>query len=462
MRERTRLIVIGGGVAGYSAALRAARVGAEVTLIEKDTLGGTCLNRGCIPTKVYLQAADTIRSIRGAATFGVATDGLDFDFRLLKQRKDQTVARLLRGVKALLKAKEIRIIQGSAQLDDEKTVSVLETGEKLAADRVVIATGSSTVRPSIEGVDSPAVWTSDDCFAAEELPKSIGIIGGGVVGVEFACFFHGVGVQTTVIEAKPGILPGFDREAAGTLEDIMRRLGISIVISASVISLEQQGEGVVTHYRDAKGIYRSLKTERILLCVGRKPFWRGLGLERLGIATEGDAIRANGRMESNIPGIFAAGDVTGGPMLAHLAAAQGECAAFNALDGAADLSGRAVPYCVYAFPELAAVGLTEEEAAQRFGAVAVGRFPLRANGKAHVLGETEGFFKVVAHREQGRLLGVHILAPHATEMIAAATLALTAGLTVRQAAETIHPHPTLSEALMEAAMSIAGGAVHLP
>ncbi|MCX7635066.1 MAG: dihydrolipoyl dehydrogenase [Syntrophales bacterium] len=458
MVKDLRLIVIGGGVAGYPAAIRAAREAANVTLIEKDALGGTCLNRGCIPTKVFLQAAETLRSLRRAETLGIHAENVTFNFLALQRHKTQIIGRLRKGVEALLKVKKVRIMTGSARLEDERSVSIVETGEKLVADRIIIASGSVPLLPPFVGCDGRDVATSDEFLAAATLPKRVCIIGGGVVGVEFAQFFQAVGVETTIIEALPGLLPGFDKEMAKTVEATLRKTGIAVITSASVVSLAP-GEVI---YRDAAGQIQHVKVEKVLLAVGRRPYWDGIEVEALGIATAGGAIVVNSRMETNIPGIYAAGDVIGGPMLAHLAAAQGECAAVNALGGDADIRQRAVPSCVYTTPELASVGMTEEEAVTQEGDIEIGRFPFRANGKAHITGDVEGFVKIIAGREGGRILGVHILAPHATEMIAEAALAMTAGLTVRALAHTIHPHPTLSEAIMEAAMGLAGGAIHLP
>jgi len=456
-----KLIVIGGGVAGYAAALRAARLGGQVTLIEKDALGGTCLNRGCIPTKCLLRTAEAVREIRRAGTFGIKASFEGIDLGAVMRRKDDVVKRLARGLGALVKAGGVKLVGGTATLRDERSVEIVETGEIIRGERIVIATGSVPGRLPTPGSIGGAVMDSDAALALDRLPQSVIVIGGGVVGVEFAQFFHGLGVETTIIEGLPSLLAGLDSDLSSLFQRCLVRDGMRVVTGAMVKEVgERAGRPVVRYERDKEGEV-AVTAEKVLIAVGRRPAHEGLGIERLFLPTRDGAIVVDERMETPVRGVYAAGDVTGPPMLAHAGLAQGACAAANALGGDEAMTGRAVPLCVYTNPEIASVGLSEEAAKERHGHVRTARFPLRANGKALILNETEGFVKVVAEGEGGRIVGVHILGPHATELAAAASMVVTLKLTAREAASVVHPHPTLSEAFWEAAAALCGEAVHV-
>lgn len=460
MAEGTQVLIIGGGVAGYPAAIRASRMGAEVTLVEKDTLGGTCLNWGCIPTKALLQAASVVRTLKTADVFGIRCQGYEVDFGAVMSRKNAVVTRLTRGVAALLKARKINVIQGTASFVDANSVRIEESGAVIRADRIIIATGSRPGRIPLQGIDGPGVLDSNQVLSLTSLPKSAIVIGGGVIGVEFAQFLAALGTRVTILEIMPGLVSGMDREIAALLEKRTAMSGIEVVTGASVKSIAGAGEGLaVTYTVSDKNV--TANAENVIVSVGRKPDFSLLGVDRIGIRHEKGAISVDGRMETNIPGIYAAGDVVGGIMLAHLASAEGECAAQNALGQASDMSYGAVPSCIYTFPEVASVGLTEEQAWQTHD-IRVGRFPFRANGKAVVLNELEGMVKILSDGSSGEVLGVHIIGPHATELIAEAVLGIRKKMTAGDFAHTIHPHPTLSEALMEAAMTLTEGAVHIP
>jgi dihydrolipoamide dehydrogenase len=460
MADKTRITIIGGGVGGYPAAIRAARMGAEVTLIEKDALGGTCLNWGCIPTKALLQSATVARMMKKSDVFGIRCKGYEVDFGAVMARKNTVVAQLTRGVGALLKAKKVKVIQGTASFIDPKIVQVNETGEKILGDKILIASGSKPGRIPIEGIDGPDVMDSNQVLAMKALPKSVVVIGGGVIGVEFAQFLVGMGTEVTIIEMLPGLIPGVDKEIAALLEKQIAAAGVKIVTSCAVKGIaHKKTENTVTYTIGDKT--ETVTAEKVFLTVGRKPDFSLLDIDKAGVKHERGAIVVNEFMETNVPGIYAAGDVVGGIMLAHLASAEGECAVRNALGHREAMSYKAVPACIYTAPEVACVGLSEEQARER-GEILIGRFPFRGNGKALVLNEVEGMVKIISDKKFGEVLGVHIVGPHATDLIAEAVLGMTLEMTAEDLAGAIHPHPTVSEAIMEAAMAITGGAIHMP
>lgn len=457
MSEPKKLVVIGGGIAGYPAAIAAARLGVQVTLVEKADLGGTCLNRGCIPTKAMLQAAKVRRTVGEAAEFGIGGGQGKVNLAKLMARKDRVVAGLRDGVASLLRAKKIQVIQGEAELPDPRTVKV---GQKtVSADAVIVATGSQPTTPPIPGLEKVEYWDSNAFLAMKSLPTSAVIIGGGVVGLEFAQILADLGAKVLVLEMLAQVAPGMDPELAQGLQKALAAQGVEIVTGAKVEKVTG-GKQATVHYQ-VGGQGRQAKAERLIVAAGRAPSLGGIDAAKLGLATEGSALQVDRGLATNLPGVYAAGDVIGGIMLAHLAMAEGECAAHNALGGARAMDYTAIPSCVYTSPEAAWVGLSEEQATQR-GPVQVGRFPFMAVGKARVLGSSEGLVKIVAGRKHGELLGVHILGPHATDLIAEAVLALKLECTAEELSAAIHPHPTLSEAMMEAGMSLCGGAVHMP
>jgi len=460
MANVKKITIIGGGVGGYPAAIRAARMGAEVTLIERDALGGTCLNRGCIPTKALLQSAAVVATIKHSDVFGIRNNGYDIDFSAVMKRKNEIVRRLCLGVKSLLTAKKVKIVKGTAAFIDERTVEIVETGERIAADNILIASGSKSGKIPIEGIDGPHIMNSDQILTIQSLPKSVIIIGGGVIGVEFAQFFNEMGTDVTILELMPNLIPGLDHEVATVLKKIIAKSGIKVITSATVKRIrEQKGQQVVCYAIGDEELEST--AEEVILTVGRTPDFSDLQIDRIGIACEGGAIAVNDHMETSIPGIYASGDVVGGIMLAHVASAEGECAVKNALGHESVMSYRAVPSCIYTTPEVACAGLTEEEARKTHD-IQIGRFSFRGNGKALILNDTEGMVKIVSDKQHGEILGVHIIGPHATDMISEAALAMNMEATVEELAHTIHPHPTISEAIMEAAMTLTGGAINMP
>jgi dihydrolipoamide dehydrogenase len=359
-----------------------------------------------------------------------------------------------------MKAGKIKVVQGTATFVDSKTVQVTETGEKIRADAILIATGSKPGSIPVEGIDGPDVLDSKQVLSLTSLPASVVVIGGGVIGVEFAQFLAAMGTRVTILEMMPGLVPGVDREVASLLEKRTIMSGIEVVTGASVKGIARMGtENVVTYTVGDKTATAS--AEKILLTVGRRPDFSLIDVDRVGVRHENGAIVVDEYMQTNIPGVYAAGDVVGGIMLAHLASAEGECAVKNILGSREAMSYRAVPSCIYTSPEVASVGLTEEKARQSHD-IRVGRFPFRANGKAVVLNEMEGMVKIISDGTSGEVLGVHIIGPHATDLIAEAVLGMRKKMTAGDFAHAIHPHPTLSEAIMEAAMTLTGGAIHVP
>ncbi len=458
---KKRIIIIGGGVGGYPGAIRAARMGAEVTLIERDALGGTCLNYGCIPTNALLKSADVIRTMKDSESFGIRCKGYEINFPAIMDRKNSVVAQLTRGVSVLLSAKKIKVIKGTASFVDAKTVQITETGEKVRGDAILIASGSKPGTIPVNGLDGPDVMDSNQVLAMKTVPKSVVVIGGGVIGVEFAQFLTAMGAQVAIIEMMPGLVPGLDKEISASLQKHLEKAGVKVITGAAVqgVSTGNPGNNTVTYKTGDKN--ESVTAEKVFLTVGRKPDFSLLNIDKIGIKQERGAIIVNDFLETSVPGIYAAGDVIGGIMLAHLASAESECAIKNIMGYKEAMNYKAVPSCIYTTPEVGCVGLTEEAAKQQ-GEIKVGRFPLRGNGKALVLNETEGMVKIISDRKYGEILGVHIIGPHATDMIAEAVLGMTMEMTAEELANAIHPHPTVSEAIMEAAMVISGGAVHIP
>ena len=459
--EKNNITIIGAGPGGYVAAIRAAQLGAQVTLIEKDTLGGTCLNRGCTPTKALLHSVDVFSLVQNAKTFGVVANKVSLDFSELTRRKEMVVKQLVSGVTALMRKNKIKVVTGTGTLINSRTVRVAENGEEIKSDSIIIATGSEPVVPRIDGIDSSGVLNSDGFLSISQLPSSTVILGGGVIGLEFAQISGRMGAKVTIIEMMPQIIPREDMEIASLLRDILKQDGIEIFTGAEVTHIEgtEQGEKVIS-FRTKEGDSQ-IKAEQVVISVGRQANTDGLGIEKLGITSDKGRIVVNEQMETSVSGVYAIGDVIGGHMLAHVAMHEGICAAENALGNKNQMSYRAVPRCVYTLPEMAAVGLTEAEAREEHQDVQVGRFSFSGNGRALTLNQTQGMVKIIADTTYGEILGVHIIGPNATELIAEAVLAIQLEATYKDLANAIHAHPTLSEAMGEAALGVEGRTIHL-
>jgi len=459
--KRKRVIVIGGGVGGYPAATVAARLGAEVTLIEKDQVGGTCLNWGCVPTKSLLQSCQVVKTIEEANLFGIESYGYGFDLEKIMNRKNEVVEQLRGGVEKLLAAKKVRVVKGTAELVDSSTVMILETQEEIKSDTIIIATGSTPAKPEIEGAEGPDIWDSNDFLKMEKLPKTVAIIGGGVIGVEFAQILNKLNVDVTILEVMENLVPGIDKEIALALQESIMGEGIKVFANACVEKIQHQsGQNTVSFLCEDK--VQECVAEKVIFSVGRNPDLTWIDLDRIGLAQVRGALLVNERMETNVSGIYAVGDVVGGMMLAHVAIAESECAARNAMGQRSKVSYRAIPSCIYTSPEVASVGLSEEEARKEQHDIQIGRFSFHGSAKALISNQTYGMVKIISERDSGLVLGVHIIGPHATDLISEAVLGMSLKMTVEELAHAVHPHPTLSEAIMESALSVCGGAIHMP
>ena len=452
-----KVVVIGGGPGGYPAAIRAAQMGAQVTLIENNELGGTCLNRGCIPTKALLHSANLFHQTKNAASSGIITAKVKLDFLKVMEHKGGVVKSLVGGLGSILKSNGITVVKGTGAFANAQTVRIVETNEEIRADRIIIATGSVPVRLPIKGADLPGVITSDEALSLTKLPKSILIIGGGVIGIEFAQIFNRMGTHVTVVEMLPQIIPAEDSEIVAKLKAMLVKEGIAIHTDTTVKEIKGKGDKKTVSFGDKEEV-----VDMVLLAVGRAPFTEGLGADTIGLQMEKGTIAVNEYLETNVPGVYAIGDVIGNYMLAHVATSEGEHAAQNALGNLKAMDYKAVPRALYTSPELGSVGLTEKEAKEKYGQIKVGKFPLAASGKALILGEKGGMVKVVAEPKYGEVVGVHILGPHATDLIAEAVLGLHLEAALEEFAHTIHAHPTLSESIMEAALDADGKAIHVP
>lgn len=462
MTIQSDIAIVGAGPGGYVAALRAAQLGAKVVVVEKDRVGGVCLNWGCIPTKTLLRTAEVLTLARAAADYGVVVADARLDWAAAQKRKDGVVRRLTGGVKLLLERAGVRLLAGTARFVSSSALEVAGEGgvERVEARDYVIATGSRPASLPIPGLEGPGVLTSDGALSLESLPASLLIIGAGPIGVEFATLFQACGVQITLVEVLPRVLPTLEVDLGAEVERALKKARVRVHTASKVSKVEPRASRyLVTIQSSSQEI--AVEVDRVLLAVGRRANVEELGLAVLGVEMEKAGIRVDGHMRTNTPHIYAVGDVTGGILLAHVAMHEGIIAVENALGRERVMNYNAVPSCVFTWPEVATVGLTEEAARQQGYDVLVGKFPFRANGKALAQGEHDGLVKVVAESKYGQVLGVHIAGPHASDLIQEGTLALTLESTLDELEATIHPHPTLSEALAEAALAAKGHALHI-
>jgi len=461
MSRHYQIAVIGSGPGGYVAALKAGQLGATTAIVEKALLGGTCLNNGCIPSKALLASAELMYHIHHAAEMGISVpSGSSVDWPKVQARKDKILNTLRGGIKSLLAGRKVTLYQGTAALDGPGRVVVSRPdgpAEVFTADNIIIASGSVPSRIAGWPADPETVCTSDEALHWKTLPARLLIVGGGVIGCEFACMMAALGVEVTVVEMLPQILPNIDAEIAETLAKIFARRGIRIHTGVKIEDLAIADGAVRARLADGK----TIDADRVLVATGRRPNTGGIGLDSVGITTERGFVRVNDRMQTPVKGYWCIGDANGRCLLAHAASAQGITAVENALGHGHELTAP-IPNCVYTFPEIATVGITAEEAKAAGIPVTVGRFPLAFHGRAMAAGDTDGFVKVVRHRETDALLGVHMIGHNVTECIAAAGAMLHQKAAVEDLAEVVFAHPTMSEALKESAEDALSMALHLP
>ncbi len=457
--------IIGSGPGGYVAAIRAAQLGAKVAIVEKQYLGGTCLNVGCIPSKAMLHIAEVMHSFGSFDELGIeVAQPPTFDMSKAVAFKDKVVKRMTGGVGVLMKGNNVDVFDGTGTVDASRTVTVaLNDGsqQQFDADKIILATGSVPLIPPFPGIDGRNVMNSDTCWNLPELPKSMICVGGGVIGMELACMFSALGTQVTVVEMLPYVLAPVDEEVRKLLVRILTKRGINIVTSAKVETISDDGDMKKVTAQTEKG-EQSFTGEYVLIAVSRRA--NTTGLERLmeqGLDTDRGRVRVNEKMETNLPGIYAIGDLVHGAGLAHVASMEGEIASDNAMGHEAKMDYNVVPNPIYTFPEVAFVGLTEAQAKEQQPDARVERFPWTAIGKAVATAETEGFTKVIMGK-YNEILGAHIIGPDATNLISEFSVAMRGELTGDEIIDTIHPHPTLSEGIREAVLAVEGRPVHIP
>ncbi len=458
-----KLTIIGAGPGGYVAALKAAQLGAQVTVIEDREVGGTCLNWGCIPTKALVASAEAYHKAKNLADFGVDFSGdIVPNLSKIMDRKNKVVSTQVKGIRALFKSWGVNLIEGRGVLIAPDKVEVRKkdnTTEIIETDKIIIATGSRPAQIPIFPFDEEQIMSSDGALNVKNIPQSLIIIGAGVIGCEFACIFRELGSEVTILEMMPHAVSTEDREISELLERELKKKKIKLMTGVKVERAEARNDGVRVFLSDGK----ELVAEKLLVSIGRALNTENIGLETVGIqkGTRGEII-TNEKMETNIEGVYAIGDATGGVLLAHVASKEGLVAASNACGKEKKMDYSVVPAAIFTSPEIGSVGLREHQASDKGIKINVGRFQFRALGKAHAMGEIAGMIKIIADAETDKVLGMHIIGPHASDLVHEGALAIQSGLTARELADTIHAHPTLAEGLMEAAEDVHGEAIHAP
>ncbi|NPV70836.1 MAG: dihydrolipoyl dehydrogenase [Firmicutes bacterium] len=456
-------VVVGGGPGGYVAAIKGAQMGGRIALVEKDRVGGTCLNRGCIPTKALVRTAEVLDLARRGAEFGVQVQGTSLDMMKVTARKDMVVSQLVGGVQLLLKSWGVEVIQGAGRVAGPGRVDVVKAdGSTISLDTrtVIIATGSRAVNLPVPGADLQGVLVSEAALDLDHVPPRLAVIGAGVIGIEMACIFRSFGSEVTVLEKLPGILPPVDEEISRRLTALLKRKGIVVQAGVSVEGIGANADGSKRVYgKDQAGNPLQTDCDVAIVSVGRRPDFGGIDLDALGVAYDRKGIKVDEHLMTNVPGIYAVGDVLGRTWLAHVASHEGITAMRNIMGESTSMEYDVIPACVFSSPEIGWVGINEQEARARGLQVKASRFPFSANGRALILGEADGMVKVLAD-QQGRLVGVHILGPHADDLVHEAAAALKMGATACEMAEMIHSHPTLAEAVGEAFLGVDGSPIH--
>jgi len=450
-------VVLGGGPGGYVSAIRLAQLGNKVTLVEQGEIGGTCTNRGCIPTKALIHVSRLVREVRHGERMGIKAPGVEVDFPKVQAWNRSIVDRLRKGVEYLLKANGVEVVKGTASFESANVVVMQPQNDRIRAKVVIIATGSRPSDLPVLRVDSKRILSSDDVFLLGALPRDMVIVGGGVIGVEMATAFASLGTKVTIVEIMEQILPGFSVEVIAPVSDALRRLGVTVHLKTKVVKARYAGDRVRLRLETEE----SLEADYVLVSVGRKPNTDGLNLQSTSVTLDQRRfIKVNNRLETSARGVFAVGDVTGLPYLAHRAMDQGYYAAEIASGLIDMLPPMHTPSVVYSDPEIAVVGMDEQEAVRGGIEVVTGKFPFIACGRSLTMGRTDGFVKLIGDKSSGELLGAQMVGPGVSELISECAVALTASLTLKEIAEGVHPHPTLSEAIVEAAKIALGRPVH--
>ncbi len=459
-----RIAIIGAGPGGYVAAIRAAQLGGEVTIIEDYEVGGTCLNWGCIPTKALVYSAEALLMVRHAKDYGVEVTGdVTYSLQAMMDRKDKIVASQVKGIRSLFKSNKIKLVEGKGSLKDKNTVSVAkkEGGtEEIAADRIIIATGSRPANIPAFPLDGRKILSSDDMLSLDKIPESLLIIGAGVIGCEFAFILNALGSAVTMVEMLPHAISIVDEEISILLERELKKKKIKLHCSEKIESVKENDAGKMVA---TLGSGKEIVTDQVLVSIGRAFNTEGLNLEAVGVSCgPRREIQVNEKMETSVPNVYAIGDVTGGILLAHVASTEGIVAAENAMGGAQTMDYAVVPGGIFTMPEIGTVGLSEQQAKEKGYEVRVGTFPFRGLGKSHAMGKITGLAKVVADAKSDRLLGLHVMGAHGSDIVHEGAVAMKMGATVSDLGHTIHSHPTLSEAVLEASHAAHGVAIHIP
>ena len=455
------LVVLGSGTGGYVAAIRAGQLGMKTAIIERDELGGICLNWGCIPSKALLRNAEVLDLVRHAEDFGISFDNLQYDFGKAIDRSRNIVHRLTTGIGFLLRKNNVEHIKGTGSLSDQNTIEIAETGNRISSDNIIIATGARhRPLPNIP-IDGETVITSREALELREVPQRVIIIGGGATGVEFAHIYRTYGAAVTIIELLPRLIPQEDEELSQQLEHAFKRQGIEAMVGASVSGIFVNGNKAQVTVSTGSS-ETVIECDKVLVAVGVQGNTDGIGLESVGIETDRSFIVINNQMKTNIPGIYAIGDVTGKMLLAHVASAQG-VSAVETIAGLKppQLDYNTMPKAIYCKPQVASFGLTEAQAREQGFSIKIGKFPLSASGKALALGETDGLIKLVVDAEVGEILGVHMIGAEVTELLGELALTKLLEGTTTELGWLVHPHPTISETLKEAALAADGQAIHV-
>jgi dihydrolipoamide dehydrogenase len=463
--ESIDLAVIGAGPGGYVASIRAAQLGLRVVLIEKEaTLGGTCLNVGCIPSKALLESSELYYQAKHALpSHGITAGSIEFDLAKMMARKDQVVEELTKGIGMLMKKNKVKVLRGRGRLAGQGRVEVIEDGgnEAIEAENILLAMGGVPIELPFLPFDGKHIVTSTDALSFDSVPGHLIVVGAGAVGLELGSVWNRLGAQVTVIEMLPTIIPFADRQVAKALEKSLKKQGIDFRLKSKIAGAEIHGDTITVSVQNEKDETESITCGKLLVAIGRRPLTEGVGLEEVGVKLDkAGRIEVDDRLRTSVPGVYAIGDLVHGPMLAHKAEEEGVAVAEQIAGKPGHVNYQAIPSVVYTWPEVAQVGMTEEEAKAQSTPIKSGRSYIKANARAKCMGEEDGLVKVISHADTDRLLGIHILGPHASEMIAEAVTAFEFGGSAEDVGRTVHAHPTLSETVKEAALAVERRQIH--